>query len=58
MTSHEILFQIKTRNLLFKGWIHSLNTHMSVPSNSSSLLLLMNVFNYLQEWKYNSDVVK
>ena len=58
MTSHEILFQIKTRNLLFKDWIHSQNTHMSIPSNSSSLLLLMNVFNYLQEWKYISDVVK
>ena len=58
MTSHEILFQIKTRNLLLKGWIHSQNTNMSIPSNSSSLLLLMNVFNYLQEWKYISDVVK
>ena len=58
MTSHEILFQIKTRNLLLKGWTHSQNTHMSIPSNSSSLLLLMNVFNYLQEWKYISDVVK
>ena len=58
MTSHEILFQIKTRNLVLKGWIHSQNTHMSISSNSSSLLLLMNVFNYLQEWKYISDVVK
>ena len=58
MTSHEILFQIKTRNLLLKDWIHSQNTHMSISSNSSSILLLMNVFNYLQEWKYISDVVK
>ena len=58
MTSHEILFQIKTRNLLLKDWIHSQNTYMSISSNSSSILLLMNVFNYLQEWKYISDVVK
>ena len=43
MTSHEILFQTKTRNLLLKGWIHSQNTHMSIPSNSSSLLLLIYV---------------
>ena len=57
-TTHKTMFKIKTRNLLLKGWIHSKNTHMSIPSNSFSLLLLMNAFNYLQEWKYISDVVK